>query len=92
VTEGTLALSTDSSKDLPSLYHHDATLEVTDSQASLSEIIRNKSFKDVLTFLENTKDSGARSSERLEKALRIVKDSSVMMLLAFKSRDEVSTP
>jgi hypothetical protein len=90
VTEGTLGLSTGSSKDLSPIYHHDATLQVADSQASLSEIIRNKSFKDVLSFLENTKDSGARSSERLEEALRIVKDSlaSIDAKLALKSRDE----
>jgi hypothetical protein len=83
VTKGTPALSTGSSKD-------DAALQVVDSQASLSEIIRNKSFKDVLSFLENTKDSGARSSEQLEEALRIVRDSlaSIDAELASKPRDE----
>jgi hypothetical protein len=90
VTEGAPGLSTDNSKDQSPIYHHDATLQVADSQASLSEIIRNKSFKDVLSFLEHTKVSGARSSERLEEALRIVKDSlaSIDAKLALKSRDE----
>lgn len=90
VSKGTLAPSTDSSKDLSSLYHHDATLQVPDSPTSLSDTIRNKSFKDVLSFFENTKDPGVRSSERLEEALRIVKDSltSIDAELAFKPKDE----
>jgi hypothetical protein len=72
-------------------YHHDASLRVPDSQASLSDTIRNKTFKDVLSFFKNTKDSGARSSERLNDALRVTKDSlrSIDAELASKPRDKV---
>jgi hypothetical protein len=90
VNKGTQALSAGSNKDLSSLNNQDETLQVSDSQTSLSDTIQDKSFKDVLAFFENTKDSGAQLSERLKEALQIVKDYrlSINAELALNPRDE----